>query len=540
MFTSLAFIGVWLFFIFRSGKLNWTLAKAAAVSVVVVGLTGAAQILPAYEYGHLAKRWVGAPEALSWNQAVPYSIVETYSLRASQLAGIVFPDSGAASNPQVGIAGLALAILAIGMCWKSYAVRTIAAVSLGALLYSLGSHSVFQGFLYGLIPDLDKGRVVTAALVVLQFGVAGLAAFGVDAAGSPTSPWPRRVMWASIVFGVLSLAIFEIAFLVNKLSFPGPDTMLLTPFVAFGLAALMFASTTAALSKRQIQVLLILLVVFELGNNNQSMFMPRSNRDGMQSLNQMRANGDIADYLKHQAGFFRSAVANDAFPENWGAFHGVEMWSGQLASVTENMLRLDFWNVPSQRLFGVKYTIANQAPAGAEEVFTGATGLKIYQHTDAFPRAWAVHKLARIKNAEEGKQIINRSVSELRQTALMLSPPPAVETCNSPDEVMLREHSPNRVAIAASMACTGMVILSDTFFPGWRAQVDGMSTPVYEVNEAMRGVVVPRGAHTVTLRYRPPSAIAGFALSFLGIAVGIALWLLPKPSTPQEEQAGRE
>jgi uncharacterized membrane protein YfhO len=62
-----------------------------------------------------------------------------------------------------------------------------------------------------------------------------------------------------------------------------------------------------------------------------------------------------------------------------------------------------------------------------------------------------------------------------------------------------------------------MVVLSDTFYPGWRARVDHRPVSIFEVDGAMRGVVVPRGPHAITMRYRPASAIAGAALSICGV-----------------------
>ena len=69
-----------------------------------------------------------------------------------------------------------------------------------------------------------------------------------------------------------------------------------------------------------------------------------------------------------------------------------------------------------------------------------------------------------------------------------------------------------------------MVVLSDTYFPGWRARVDGKAAQIYEVNGAMRGVMVPGGLHTLTMRYRPASVIWGGLLTLVGIlgAVGLA------------------
>ena len=110
----------------------------------------------------------------------------------------------------------------------------------------------------------------------------------------------------------------------------------------------------------------------------------------------------------------------------------------------------------------------------------------------------------------------------------MVGPPPPVQTCAAPDTVQLIEHAPDRLAIRADMACDGMVVLSDTFYPGWRARVDHRPAEIHEVNGAMRGVAVPRGTHTVTMRYRPVSVYLGAALTLLGILGALAWAALPK------------
>src|SRR6516225_6354593 len=153
MFLMLAAAGGWLYFIFRDGRLDWRMARAAALTFAFAILTGALQILPAYEYGHLAKRWVGAPEALSWNQPVPYSVHQIYDLKPFDLPGIVFPRVQTHVSPFVGLVALALALLALATRWRRSPVqstpRLLAAVGLGSLVYALGHHSVFHGFLYG-------------------------------------------------------------------------------------------------------------------------------------------------------------------------------------------------------------------------------------------------------------------------------------------------------------------------------------------------------------------------------------------------------
>jgi len=175
--------------------------------------------------------------------------------------------------------------------------------------------------------------------------------------------------------------------------------------------------------------------------------------------------------------------------------------------------------------------------------------MKVYRHAEVFPRAWAVHHLQQVHDADEGSRMINGRLPEFHDMAILLTLPPAVETCNSPDRVELQEHRPNQVRIQAAMACRGMVILSDAYFPGWHATIDGAAAPIYEVNEAMRGVVVPAGSHTLRFQYRPFSVIAGFLLTLAGVAGAIVLArrggaalraaaALPRGAPPEKAAAG--
>jgi uncharacterized membrane protein YfhO len=68
-----------------------------------------------------------------------------------------------------------------------------------------------------------------------------------------------------------------------------------------------------------------------------------------------------------------------------------------------------------------------------------------------------------------------------------------------------------------------MVILTDSWFPGWRATVDGHPTPILKAYGAFRGVVVDAGDHTIEMRYRPWSVFIGAALT--AAAAMIALWV---------------
>jgi uncharacterized membrane protein YfhO len=98
-----------------------------------------------------------------------------------------------------------------------------------------------------------------------------------------------------------------------------------------------------------------------------------------------------------------------------------------------------------------------------------------------------------------------------------------METCQEPDDVRMTRHSSGRVTIRADMGCRGMLILGDSYFPGWAATVDGKPTQVYEAYTAERGVMVDKAKHPIEMRYQPASVFAGLAMTLLGIFGAVVL-----------------
>lgn len=83
---------------------------------------------------------------------------------------------------------------------------------------------------------------------------------------------------------------------------------------------------------------------------------------------------------------------------------------------------------------------------------------------------------------------------------------------------------PNEVVLAVASDNEAFLYLSDTYYPGWRAYVDGRETKIYRANLAFRAIEVPKGRHTVVFRYVPMSFYIGLVLTLIGIALCVWLW----------------
>ncbi len=537
IYTTLTMSGVWLFYILRRGRIDWNIAKLAAVSLVFLFLVGALQILPAQEYGKLAKRWAGADHELSWNEPVPYYVHQEYSMYPMSLYGIVIPGMARHADPYLGFVAFSLALFAVAAAWKHHSVKIFAAIALGGIVYSLGHNSVFHGVLYSLVPMVEKARVPSMAVIIWGLGAAVLAAFGVDHFALPASSlWSRRYVLGALAFGLLIYTMALGTMFVHKMSWETDDRVGITALVGVLLAALLYAWRSGSIGGKQSIALLILLMLLELGNNSGFQFPHRSNKEMMSFMTKIVSNKDIAEYLHHQPGPFRVEVETEQLAANWGSYYNLDIIKALLASVTINVLNTEFHTWQTRLLFGVRYTVSEKPPLGdSRDVFTGASGLKVFENPSAFPRAWSVHNLVHVKDPAEGRALINDHLDEMRLKAFTLDKPVALQTCGAPDTVTVTKYAGEKLSIKAEMACQGMVVLSDTFFPGWKATLDGKPVEIQEVNMAMRGVVTPQGTHEIVMRYRPMSVYLGALFTMIGWLGALALVIFgPKSETEQD------
>ena len=100
-----------------------------------------------------------------------------------------------------------------------------------------------------------------------------------------------------------------------------------------------------------------------------------------------------------------------------------------------------------------------------------------------------------------------------------------------PDEsVTVTRSEPKRVELKARLNRPGIVILADTYYPGWHLTIDGRAAPILRANRMMRGAAVREGEHTLVYVYDPLSLRIGAAVTLLGIAAlpavlaGPSLW----------------
>jgi hypothetical protein len=98
---------------------------------------------------------------------------------------------------------------------------------------------------------------------------------------------------------------------------------------------------------------------------------------------------------------------------------------------------------------------------------------------------------------------------------------------------------PEKLVIETASSVPSALVVTRSWDPGWRATVDGVSTPVARADTVMMAVSVPAGEHRLVLSYLPRTFVAGAVLSAVSALVLLWLWL-SAPSSTWLDPVGRK
>jgi hypothetical protein len=145
--------------------------------------------------------------------------------------------------------------------------------------------------------------------------------------------------------------------------------------------------------------------------------------------------------------------------------------------------------------------------------------IEVYENLRPLPRAWFVEKKlsmpadAALKTIKTGLTPDGQSFDPV-MTALIETGKPGQNLGRG--EVRLMSYRPNRIEMETRNPGEGFLVLSEVFYNGWKAYVDGREQEVYRANYTLRGVDLPAGDHRVEFVYRPSSFRNGAFLALSG------------------------
>lgn len=162
-------------------------------------------------------------------------------------------------------------------------------------------------------------------------------------------------------------------------------------------------------------------------------------------------------------------------------------------------------------------------PAG-RLVFRAATrsGIRLFDNPEALPRVVIADSFLVEPNSERAIGLLLTGEWD-PHTRLQVESARLVPGgyCGSPLHASVTRvaYGATRVEIDATTNCAAILCLRDTFYPGWQATIDGNRVPLFQTDLIYRGVELRPGTNHVMFRYRPRSLALGATASLLTFAI---------------------
>ncbi len=324
---------------------------------------------------------------------------------------------------------------------------------------------------------------------------------------------------------------------------------LLIPLALFVvLSTVLYAYLTGKISRKSFQYLFALFVVIDLCYGNTLLEMVSSDPGDIIK------NSRIVQILHQDRGIFRVMILEDktksfndfflvpqsnmiydiATPDGYEPLYikryaDFYCWltkrSGPLGFVMHTM---NDYDEDLANFINVKYFLTSskndllEERNGYERIYEDKT-YRLYRNKKALLRAFLVHKAHFEPNEEGVKTYMKVNKQSLGSEVVLLGLPKAMPLIalnnGGPEEAQVLRYEPNKIEIEIVAQSSAYLVISDTFYPGWKAKLDGESQPILLSNYAFRSLQIPAGKHHLTMSYEPKSLKIGCLISLAAVFV---------------------
>jgi len=186
---------------------------------------------------------------------------------------------------------------------------------------------------------------------------------------------------------------------------------------------------------------------------------------------------------------------------------------------------IEFTSVNSRLvdLMGIKYVFSVKplSESKLRLLFRGGE-YYVYENTKVLSRVFFAEKLRIAANKEDALNIIRNSDFNPAHE-VVLEEPVELSDMSGSSQAEIISYEPNKVVISAYSDTDSLLLLTDTYYPGWNAFVDSRPLKIYRGDYIFRGIIFPKGRHIVEFVYRPFMFILGAKISLVSLLAVLIL-----------------
>ena len=146
----------------------------------------------------------------------------------------------------------------------------------------------------------------------------------------------------------------------------------------------------------------------------------------------------------------------------------------------------------------------------------------LYKIDNPLPRTYIVNRISVEQGSKRTLQRLLEPDFDLMREVVLDQPVKITPKGPLEASAKIVSYGNQAVTIHASLNNVGILVLADSYYPGWEAYVDGKQEKIYRANLFFRALVLPQGEHEVEFRYEPRSFTIGVTVS-LATLCGLVL-----------------
>lgn len=466
------------------------------------------------------------------------------------------------NHEYVGLGLLLLALLSFSGGARPGVRWTLAGIAVVALGFTLGGHSPIWALLYAILPGVELFRAPSMVIFLTGFAVATLAAFGVDrgvvlARGADAAAWQRGFRLLLVGGGVAALVAMLAATGALDAVFPAPEgreaaLQTLSPYivrgslVAVGIVATIcgafWALRAGYLAPAGLAAILSVVVAADAMRVDDPFIQTADPREltvpdpniqfllnqqqvwGTEPFRVLSLVGGGQDVGPAQFGLEQAAGHHPNDLARYRELIGMEgsglpenLWSPETGAFNPNVLQL----------VNAAFLIWPDAQFGAIEGpeavsrFTLPDG-RVVSSVYPLPTLPRAHLVTDVLVREEDAQVptlVSESFDPATQVVLGEPPPVVLDGVPADGEVTWEVRTVNHMRLQVESDREALLVLSENWYPGWKAFVDGEEVPVLRANHTFRAIPVSAGTSAVEFRYESSLLRLSLLISLFSVLV---------------------
>lgn len=546
------------FFIFRLFFLKTKKIKLIImlfVSVVIGTLLSAIQLIPGLEFARLSTRANG----------LDYSFASDFSLHPYQLITFLLPHffgSPIVNNTYWGINGnfwslcgyvgifpLILSIIALLHKRNRYTIF-FACAAIIFMLFSFGRFGIFYPFLYYFVPGFNFFRVPGRFLFTYGFSIAMLAGIGISTLLNKKRPKFFIYFSRSLIILFLISLSFSLFIHFNKVNFidflnskgyalennldgiyslikKDIETLTLLLFLSY----LLLKGAKKLLSKSVFFILAFFLILFDLWIFDFKFYATKNPKEifiNSSEINQILKDKETFRVFDLQGNSISLVGRNlieslTGFDALYLSSYRNFLWlSGDHPDTpyesffTFNSIR----NLNILKLLNTKYILSDESNFAFDMNGVEKVTPNLYRIRETLPRAFIVPNATIAKSQKETiKLLTDPEFNPKKNIILDRNPNVPLKNPSSFTPVKIIKGNPNSLKLNPSLDAPGFLVLSEIWYPGWKAYVNNKQTEIYKTNYIFRSIYLDKGQKDIVFIFDPWTYKIGMAISIFTFIV---------------------